>query len=321
MLEVSWDITDGWGAPSIVPVHELSLKPFNMTLQHGLEGFEGMKAYKDPAGCIRTLRPLTYAQRFAKTCSELCLPAFDPIELVRCIEKLIRLDWRWVPAYPSSLYIRSVVMTMESGLSLTPPKEALLYVVTSPVAPPAEVPVRLLVDQNGVRVPQGGPGLVRLGGSYAHSASRKLDIKSKGFDGLLWLRGDAITEADQSNIFFHWTNTKNVTELVTPSLNDTVLPGVYRDTVCRLASGNKKVPLHSTQVLLKDLVAAAREKRVVLLVSSEDRYMRSSPAARRRAWSRSVLSSTGLTSWCPASRRAKCVTNSGRCSTTFWYPL
>lgn len=75
MLEVEWDIETGWGAPRIVPLHNLSLPPSVSSLHYALQCFEGMKAYKNSENQKTFMfRPEMNADRMNLSCKRLSLP-------------------------------------------------------------------------------------------------------------------------------------------------------------------------------------------------------------------------------------------------------
>jgi branched-chain amino acid aminotransferase len=57
--------------------------------------------------------------RFKETTKALCLPDFDGNELLKCIEKLVKLDHRWIPTERGyALYIRPAHISMENTLGV-----------------------------------------------------------------------------------------------------------------------------------------------------------------------------------------------------------
>jgi branched-chain amino acid aminotransferase len=64
------------------------------------------------------------------------------------------------------------------------------------------------------------------------------------------------------NLFFLWKNKEGETELVTPELDGTILPGVTRDAVIRLASKMNKFKVTEKKLYMNELVQAVKEKRV-----------------------------------------------------------
>jgi len=56
-------------------------------------------------------------------------------------------------------------------------------------------------------------------------------VISEGFQQVLWLFNDQIVEVGASNIFFIFKDKSGQTEVVTPDLEDLILPGVTRDSI------------------------------------------------------------------------------------------
>ena len=64
------------------------------------------------------------------------------------------------------------------------------------------------------------------------------------------------------NLFFLWKNKDGEDELVTPELDGTILPGVTRDSVIRLALKMNKFKVTERKLYMKELIEAIQEKRV-----------------------------------------------------------
>jgi len=268
ILEVLWKETTGWGKPRIIPTHDFKLHPFNTSLHYAFEGFEGMKAYRDAEGKIRTFRPEMNAKRLVRTSEEICLPSFEPDEFVKCVDELLRIDEKWVPADPSSLYLRPTVVSMTNKLGVHPPHESMLFVASSPSGPYFKSglkPTRLKVETIGVRAWPGGTGNVKAGANYTVGIKYVREALKQGFDQVIWLNGKNITEAGACNIFIYWINKKNEKELVTPMLDGTILPGITRDSVLQLGREDKRFVTAEKKISVADLVKAHKEKRVSLI--------------------------------------------------------
>lgn len=161
-----------------------------------------------------------------------------PVETVlSAMKKLLDIDRDWVPSVAgASLYIRPTMIATEAALGVRPAKEYLFYVILSPVGayyPEGFNPVKIYVTNNYVRAVKGGVGNVKTAGNYAASIMAALEAQEKGYTQVLWL--DAIErkyveEIGTSNIFFMINN-----ELITPALSGSILPGITRDSVIRLA--------------------------------------------------------------------------------------
>eukprot|EP01022_Parablepharisma_sp_SALTPOND_P017063 TRINITY_DN2648_c0_g1_i1.p1 TRINITY_DN2648_c0_g1~~TRINITY_DN2648_c0_g1_i1.p1 ORF type:complete len:464 (+),score=16.80 TRINITY_DN2648_c0_g1_i1:190-1392(+) len=265
LLEIYWNAEKGWSKPKISPLHNLEIHPMNTTLHYALEGFEGMKAYRDPKGNIRTFRPLKNAERLVRTSKELCFPTFHPEEFVKCLDELLRIDERWVPSYPDTLYIRPTIISMTNKLGIAPPSSTMLFVVTSPSTAYFKTdakPLSLFVETRGVRAWPGGCGDAKVGANYAIGIKYVKEALDKGYNQVLWLTGKNISEVGATNFFLYWINKNGEKELVTPKLDGTILPGITRQSILELAGEDKRFITSEKPINIKDVVKAAKEKRV-----------------------------------------------------------
>ena len=265
MLEVYWSEKKGWDAPQIVPTHNFGLHPFNSTLHYSFEGFEGLKAYRDAQGRIRTFRPDMNAKRLNRTSQELCFPTFDQEEFVKCLDELLKVDARWVPDTPASLYIRPTIISMTNKLGVHPPAETCLFIATAPSGSYFKTgvkPIRLKVETEGARAWPGGTGFVKAGANYAIGINYVHKAIAEGYDQVLWLNGGNITEVGAMNVCMLWKNKEGVTEVVTPMLDGTILPGVTRDSILTIVREEGKYPANEKKIHVNELVEAGREGRV-----------------------------------------------------------
>lgn len=88
---------DWLGVPKISPYHNLSLDPSTIVFHYAFELFEGMKAYRDKQGNIRTFRGDKNMARMNKSAERIALPQFDGEELQKLIDQLLILDQDFVP--------------------------------------------------------------------------------------------------------------------------------------------------------------------------------------------------------------------------------
>jgi branched-chain amino acid aminotransferase len=81
---------------------------------------------------------------------------------------------------------------------------------------------------------KGGTGAAKTGGNYAASLYVSEQVKQKGYVQVLWLdavTGKYIEEVGTMNIMFVYEGKK----IVTPSLTGSILAGITRDSLLRLA--------------------------------------------------------------------------------------
>ena len=237
MFTMQWDKGAGWHDPEIKPYGPLALDPAANTLHYGQEVFEGMKAYKSPSGEILLFRPDENARRFNTSLRRICMPEVPPEDFIRAIGELVTVEQRWIPtAEGCSLYIRPAAIGTEAALGVRPADQYLFFVILSPVGPyfpEGFTPVGLWVSDNYVRAALGGTGEAKTGGNYAASLFASQQAKERGYSQVLWLDAKEhryIEEVGAMNIFFVIDDV-----LVTPPLSGSILNGVTRRSVLKLA--------------------------------------------------------------------------------------
>jgi branched-chain amino acid aminotransferase len=237
-----------------------------------------MKAYKPllsvpnvSSNEIRLFRPEKNMQRLSASMKRLGMPGykFDARELIQCISTLVRMDESFIPTSETpgyALYIRPTVIATHPFLGLCPPEQLLLYVICSPVGPYYKSagfsPIKLLassVDQ--VRAWPGGTGINKIGGNYAGTMLAQQHAQQQGYEQVLWLLDDNVTEVGSMNVFFvlRDANDPNKVELVTPPLSrGDILPGITRDSILYLArtEWNDVVTVTERNITMSEVVDA-----------------------------------------------------------------
>lgn len=264
MLVLNWSQDAGWSDPLIQPYQPLVLDPSATVFHYAPSLFEGMKAYKGVDGQIRLFRPDKNMARMNTSAERLAFPAFDGAELIKLIKTLVKLDSDWIPTEPGySLYIRPTMIGTQVGLGVGPSTNVMLYVICSPVGPYYKTgfkPVSLLASTKYVRAWPGGTGAFKLGANYATGVVPQVQAASDGYQQILWLFGDdhELTEVGTMNLFLAIEQDDGKLEVITPPLDDKILPGITRDSVLSLlrshADGTK--PLDG---LSKDLMISERK--------------------------------------------------------------
>ncbi|KYQ90423.1 branched-chain amino acid aminotransferase [Tieghemostelium lacteum] len=267
MAVVEWDDEKGWGVPKITAYQNLSLPPSASVFHYALECFEGMKAYKDKDGNVRLFRPMENMKRFNDSAKRICLPTFNKEGCLDIIKKLVKLDQDWIPEGKGySLYLRPTLIATQKTLGVGAPHSAMMFVICSPVGPyypEGFKPVRLLADDKYVRAWVGGSGNYKLGSNYAPTIFPQLDAAKKGYQQVLWLLNDQITEVGTMNMFVLWNNNQDELELITPPLSEgTILPGVTRDSILKLAHQWGDFKVSEKNFTMSELAKAIREGRV-----------------------------------------------------------
>jgi len=267
MLEMDWNINSNWSAPSIVALHDLSISPASSAIHYAVQCFEGMKAFIDDQGHTRLFRPMKNMERFLNSSLFLDLPGFDKDELLKCLIDLVKIDKDWIPRRPfHSLYIRPTAISTFDELGVRRALKSKIFTILSPVGPyypRGFVPVKLYTDLDNVRAWPHGCGDRKLGSNYGPTIRASRIAESKGYDQILWLVNENVTECGTMNLFFFWKNKHGEEELITAALDGTILPGVVRDSVLCLARewGQFKVAERSTSI--HEIVEAIKEGRMI----------------------------------------------------------
>jgi branched-chain amino acid aminotransferase len=92
-----------------------------------------------------------------------------------------------------------------------------------------------------------------------------LEVAKDGYQQILWLFGPDynVTEVGTMNFFMLWKNKEGKTELLTPPLDGTILPGVTRDSILSLSREWKEFEVKESPVTMNEIIQASRENRIV----------------------------------------------------------
>jgi len=225
-----------------------------------------MKAYRDGNGKIRTFRPLENGKRLCRTSERMCLPTFDPNEFVKCLDEYLKIEERWIPKEPSTLYIRPTVISLDNKLGVQAPSHTMLFITSSPSGPYFKEglkPVKLKIETEATRAWPGGTGDVKVGANYIQGIDKAKQAAAEGFNQVIWLNGKYITEAGACNLYVYWVNKNGEKELVTPMLDGTILPGITRKSILEIMKDDKRFTTCEKKISVNDLLAAFKENRLI----------------------------------------------------------
>ena len=229
MFMMEYSEGKGWHDARIVPFDYIPVHPASTVLHYGAEIFEGMKAYKTKDG-FQMFRPTENLKRLNNSAERLCLPEVDEEVFIQALEKLISIDYSWIPEnVGTSLYIRPFMYGNDETLGVHAVHNATFVIILSPVGAYYKEglnPVKISIENQDVRAVRGGTGYAKCGGNYAASLRAGKRAAAKGFSQVLWLDGverKYIEEVGSMNVMF-----KIDGEIVTPMLTGSVLPGITR---------------------------------------------------------------------------------------------
>ncbi len=230
------DYIDGeWQVPQIVPFANLSLSPATLALHYGQTVFEGMKAFRMDNGNVNIFRMDKHYQRLVRSLNRMCMAVVPEHVFMEGLQQLVVLDDGWVPdSAGSSLYLRPFVYASEARFGVKVSEQYRFVVFSGPVGPYYPRPLKVKVETEYVRSAQGGTGTAKCGGNYGGAFLPSYIAQQAGYDQVLWTGGrdnKYIEESGTMNVMFVIDDV-----LVTPPLSDTILDGVTRDSLLRLAN-------------------------------------------------------------------------------------
>jgi branched-chain amino acid aminotransferase len=237
MFRMKYNEESGWHDAEIVAYQPLPLEPAAMVFHYGQEIFEGQKAYRWDDGRVAMFRPDANAARMNRSAQRLCMPTIPAEDQMQATFALVGQLVDWIPSAPSSLYVRPAMIASEPALGVRPAKEYIYFIICSPVGPyfpKGFAPVRVKAEPAYVRAVEGGTGDAKCGGNYAASLLAQNAAKGEGFDNVLWLDAAEhkyVEEIGAMNILFVIDG-----KLVTSPLHGSILPGITRDSILRLAA-------------------------------------------------------------------------------------
>lgn len=224
-----------WSEPVIEPSRRFELAQQTRALHYGQSIFEGFKAHRLPDGSVALFRPQPHLARLNRSSARMCLPSVDLEKTLSWVRALVARDRDAVPAAPDSLYVRPILFAADEDLIAGAGEDVTLAVMLSPVAPLCDgvQGLRLRTETRHVRAFPGGTGAVKAAGNYAAAMLAQRTATEEGYDDVVWL--DAVQRAyvEESGAMNLFVVRKGA--VLTAPAGDTVLPGVTRDTILRLA--------------------------------------------------------------------------------------
>lgn len=234
-LMIESDFSNGqWGEYTMGRVKPLSIHPGASVLHYGQAIFEGLKAYNLGDGRINLFRLKDNIARLNRSAYRMAMPQFDEDILVDKIKELVAAQKQWVPTREQgSLYVRPVMIATSNTLRAVASTEYKLMVICCPVGFYYNKPLSVKLEKDYGRAAKGGIGYAKAAGNYAGSFMPSNKAKSEGYDQIIWTSINSnftLEELGSANLFFVKDGV-----LHTPSIRDSILPGITRDTIINIA--------------------------------------------------------------------------------------
>jgi branched-chain amino acid aminotransferase len=242
LVSIKWEGERGWYDAELRPYGPLVMDPGTVFLHYAQGIFEGLKAYRQADGGVAVFRPDQNAARFRRSSRRMALPELPEETFVESIDLLLKHDHEWVPSAPDhSLYLRPFMFASNVGLGVHMGGEVTFLLIASPSGPYFKngvKPVTVWLEEKYTRAAPGGTGEAKFGGNYAGGLIAQAEALRQGCDDVVWLDAAEhrwVEEMGGMNLCFVF-DTGGRPSLVTSPLTGTLLPGVTRDSLLKLAA-------------------------------------------------------------------------------------
>jgi len=223
-----------WENFRIQPYGPIPLSPSLSCMHYGQAIFEGLKAYKGQNDEVLIFRPKDNLNRMNESAERMCMPAIPEEVFIEGLKMLCVLDKDWIPkSETASLYLRPFLIATDDSLGVKPSSHYMFMIYGCAVGAYYTKPLNVKIETEYVRACHGGVGEAKTAGNYAAAMYATVEAQKQGFSQVLWtdaIEHKYLEELGTSNVF---VLTKNA--LLTPDTRGTVLKGVTRDSVIKLA--------------------------------------------------------------------------------------
>ena len=226
-----------WGELEIKPYGPLDMNPGSQILHYGQAVFEGMKAFKNDSDEVLLFRKEENYRRLNKSAVRLSIPEIPKEIFMNGLDSLLSIDSDWCKKEDGySLYIRPVIFASSECIKASSSDEFTFIIITSPTTKYYDGEMNVVIEEHYTRSSEGGVGFAKAAGNYAASFYPTKKANAKGFQQVIWTDAKEhqyIEESGTMNIWFRVDN-----KLITPSLSDSILSGITRDSIITLAKAN-----------------------------------------------------------------------------------
>jgi branched-chain amino acid aminotransferase len=262
----AWYRNGSWETGKIERWSPIELHPAALVLHYAQSIFEGLKAYKAPDGSALLFRPEMNARRMIHSATRMAMPPIPEQVFVEGVRTLVDCQRKWIPDAPGSLYIRPTMIGTEACIGVRASHEYLFYVIVLPSGsyfpglPPGRTgTVKVLVSETVGRAARGGTGDAKASANYSVTLEVIEAAKKKGCAQVMFLDSSGhrtVEEMGGMNVFFLRRGT-----LITPPLTGTLLAGVTRDSILKLAP-SLGIPVKEEIIRFDDLIGQVQSGEV-----------------------------------------------------------
>lgn len=222
-----------WFNGELVPWDEARVHVLSHALHYGSSVFEGIRVYKTPTG-LQVFRLTDHMQRLYDSAKIYRMPIPYPRdELIDVCKRVVAAN-----ELVNGAYIRPLAMRGYGEIGLAPKENHPVDVAIAAWEWGAYLGAEAL--ENGVDVcisswqrvaPNTLPALAKAGGNYLSSQLISVEAKQRGFaEGIALSTDGTVSEGAGENLFVIRDG-----KILTPPSTSSILTGITRDTVIRLA--------------------------------------------------------------------------------------
>lgn len=241
----------------------------NYTTQYGMGCFEGLKGYPQKDGSFKLFRPDENAARMRRSMEGLMMPGFPEELFLEGVKTMMAKNraMGFAPVYDTnwekedyllghSTYVRPFSYS-EPGIGLNLSYNPWVIMVSTNVGAyfmPGNSKAR---TTKMVRAFPGGTGWIKCDANYVVPTLAKKRAIAEGYMEAIFLdakENTYVEEGSSCNIFFLLKNDT----LVTPALEDTILPGINRKSVLQLAL-DMGMKTEERQISIHEVLSEAKE--------------------------------------------------------------
>src|SRR3984957_240231 len=223
-----------WNQGELLPYGPIEILPGARALHFAEQVFEGMKAYRVGRAAANLFRANDNYARFRRSAERIAMTPVPEHLFMEGIEAVVGACTSFVPDKSGqSLYIRPFLFGTEPGYAVRASNTSRFMVIANPSEAYAAGSMKVLIEREQVRAATGGVGTAKTGANYAASLLASTRAVKQGYTVALWLdplKRQNIEELSGMNLFAVIGD-----ELHTPALNDSILPGVTRDSLIVMA--------------------------------------------------------------------------------------
>ncbi len=219
-----------WHNGKLIPWEEANIHVMSHVVHYGTSVFEGIRCYQLPSGPA-IFRAQEHAQRLLDSAKVYRMDVnYSREELVSAMSELIATNG------VSPCYIRPIVLRGYGDAGVSPMKCPVeVYIINYPwgkyLGGDEKVGVDVCVSSWNRLAPNTLPAMAKAGANYMNSQLIKMEAILNGYaEGIALDTNGYVSEGSGENVFVVRNST-----LQTAPLGNSVLPGITRDSVLRIA--------------------------------------------------------------------------------------